>query len=118
MILVAPAAVGFSGYVVTIGRVDLFAESLYALTLFLLAVLSGRLRHLGGACPFGVSWWAMSFPRPASAIAALRFAASDPSRITDAIALAVLAYATLVILGLLARTLCGIPCGELRTLSG
>lgn len=117
LILVAPFAVGFSAYVATTGQTDLFAEALYVLTLFMLAVLLGRLRHLPGCCPFRVSWWAVSFPLAASAIAALRFAAAEPGMITDAIALALLALATLTIAGLLVRTLAGIARGELRALS-
>ena len=117
LILVAPFAVGFSTYVATTGQVDLFAEALYVLTLFMLAVLLGRLRNLPSCCPFRVSWWAVSFPLAASAIAALRFAAAEPGVITDAIALALLALATLTIAGLLVRTLAGIARGELRALS-
>ncbi len=118
LILVAPFAVGVSAYVATTGQLDLFAQSLYALTLFVLAVLLGRLRHLAACCPFRVSWWAVSFPLAASAIAALRVAIAAPGGIADAIALALLAFATLTIVGLLGRTLVGIARGELRTLSG
>jgi len=117
LILVAPFAVGFSTYVATTGQVDLFAQSLYVLTLFMLAVLLGRLRNLLDCCPFRVSWWAVSFPLAASAIAALRFATAEPGLITDTIALALLALGTVVIAGLLIRTLVGIARGELRTLS-
>jgi tellurite resistance protein len=117
LILVAPFAVGYSAYTTTIGQTDTFAEALYMLTLFLLAVLLGQIRHLPVCCPFRVSWWAVSFPLSASAIAALRFAAAQPSVAADVIALGLLALATLVIAGLLARTLLGLARGELRTLS-
>ncbi len=117
LILVAPFAVGFSAYVATTGQVDLFARSLYVLALFMLAVLAGRLRFLDRTCPFRVSWWAVSFPLAASAVAALRFAAAEPGWITDAIALVLLAIATLTITGLLGRTLLGIARGELRSMS-
>ena len=118
LILIAPFAVGFSTYVLTAGgRVDLFAESLYVLTLFILAVLVGQLWHLPVCCPFRVSWWAVSFPLAASAIAGLRFAAAEPSLVTDGIAVALLGLATVVIGALLARTLVGLARGELRTLS-
>lgn len=117
LILVAPFAVGFSTYVATTGQVDLFAQSLYVLTLFILAVLLNRLRSLAQCCPFRVSWWAVSFPLAASAIAALKFADAEPGTVTDVIALALLGIATLVIAGLLARTLVGLAQGELRTLS-
>lgn len=117
LILVAPFAVGMSTYVATTGQVDLFAKSLYFLTVFLLAVLLGRLRHLAHCCPFKVGWWAVSFPLAASAIAALRLAQSEPGWIADTIAVALLALTTLIILWMLVRTVLGAARGELRTLS-
>ncbi len=117
LILVAPFAVGYSTYTVTTEDTDLFAQSLYMLTLFILAVLLGQLRHLPVCCPFRVSWWAVSFPLAASSIAALKFATAEPGLWTDAIALMLLALATVVIVGLLGRTVFGIARGELRTLS-
>jgi tellurite resistance protein len=117
MILVAPFAVGYSTYTETVGQTDLFAEALYMLTLFVLAVLLGQLRTLPLCCPFRVSWWAVSFPLAACSIAALRFASAQPSRITDGIAIALLALATLVMAWLLGRTMVGIARSELRTLS-
>jgi tellurite resistance protein len=117
LILIAPFAVGFSAYVTTTGEVDLFAQSLYMLTLFVLAVLLERMRHLIACCPFRVSWWAVSFPLAASSIAALRFAAAEPGLTTDAIALGLLALATTTIIALLVRTLAGVARGELRTLT-
>jgi tellurite resistance protein len=117
LILVAPFAVGYSTYTVTAGQTDLFAEALYMLMLFILAVLIGQLRNLPSCCPFRVSWWAVSFPLAASSIAALRFAAARPSMLTDAVALALLGLTTLVIAALFGRTLLGVAKGELRTLS-
>ena len=117
MILVAPFAVGYSAYTVTAGQADLFAEALYGLMLFVLAVLLGQLRHLPLCCPFRVSWWAVSFPLAASSTAAVRFAAVQPGLVTDAIAIVLLALATLVIAALLGRTVLGLFKGELRTLS-
>ncbi len=117
LILVAPFAVGTSTYAVATGSNDLFAEALYALSLFILAVLLGQLRHLPRCCPFRVSWWAVSFPLAASAIAALRFAIANPGWFTNGVAWALLILATVSILGLLARTSLGVAKGELRTLS-
>ncbi len=117
LILVAPFAVGYSAYTVTAGQADMFAEALYGLTLFMLAVLLGQLRHLPLCCPFRVSWWAVSFPLAASSIATLRFAAVRPGLVTDAIAVILLTLATLVIAALLGRTVLGLLKGELRTLS-
>jgi tellurite resistance protein len=117
LILLAPFAVGASAYIATTRRVDLFAEALYALTLFMLVVLLGRLRYLAQCCPFRVAWWAVSFPLAAAAVTGLHFAAAAPGWATDTIALLLLGLASLVILLLLLRTLSGIARGELRTLS-
>ena len=117
LILVAPFAVGYSAYTVTVGHADLFAEALYMLMLFMLAVLLGQLRHLAACCPFRVSWWAVSFPLAAASIAALRFAAAQPGLVTDAIAFVLLTLATLVITALLGRTVLGLLKGELRNLN-
>lgn len=117
LILVAPFAVGFSAYVATTGSIDLFAEALYALTLFVLTILAGRLRRLTHCCPFRVSWWAVSFPLAAAAAAAVRFASAVPGLFTDIVAIVLLTLASVVIAGLAVRTLTGIARGELRTLS-
>jgi tellurite resistance protein len=118
MILIAPVAVGFSAYVATTGQVDLFAESLFMVTLFLLAVLARRLRHLTTCCPFRVSWWAVSFPLAACAVSALKFAASRPGWPDLLLARGLLFLATIVIIGLLMRTILGVVRGELKALSG
>jgi tellurite resistance protein len=117
MILLAPFAVGFSAYVATSGQVDMFAEGLYALTLFIFAVLIGRMRHLATCCPFRVSWWAVSFPLAATSIAALRFEGAHSSQISRGIAEFILFVTTIVIGGLLVRTVVGVLRGDLRTLS-
>lgn len=118
MIMAAPFSVGFSSYVITTGRVDDFAQALYMLMLFMLAVLFGRLRNLPTCSPFRVSWWAVSFPLAASATAALHYAGQAQNVFTDGVALLLLGIASFVILGLLLRTLSGIIRGELRTLIG
>ncbi len=117
MILVAPFAVGTSAYIATTGQVDLFAQALYGLTLFMLGVLIGRLRYLGRCCPFRLSWWAVSFPLAAAAIASLRIATAFPDWTTDAVSLVLLVLATSVIGWLFGRTLMGVVKGELRKLS-
>lgn len=118
MILVAPFAVGYSTYTTVTGNHDVFAQSLYFLTVFLMAVLCLQMRHLGTCCPFRVSWWSVSFPLAASAICALHYAEYHPSLYAHGIALLFLALASLSILALLLRTLAGLLTGELRTLSG
>jgi tellurite resistance protein len=118
LILGAPTAVGVSSYLATTGgEFDLFAKSLYAVTVFQYAVLLGRLRHLPRSGPFKLGWWAVSFPLAAGAIAALHAAQAAPHWATHAIAVTAWLLATLVILGLLGRTVLGIARGELRALS-
>lgn len=117
MILVAPFAVGYSTYTVVTGNHDVFAQALYMLTLFVLAVLIGQMRYLAACCPFRVSWWAVSFPLAASAICALRYAAVNPGPFTLSVAGLLLGIASVAIVGLFARTLKGVVAGELRALS-
>jgi tellurite resistance protein len=117
LILVSPTAVGFSSYVTVSGQVDLFAQSLLMISVFLLVVLSGRLRNLLRCSPFKVGWWAVSFPLAASAIAGMKNDLADPSTGADALAIALLGYASLVIAFLLGRTFWGVARGELKHLS-
>ncbi|TFW19577.1 SLAC1 anion channel family protein [Duganella callida] len=117
LILVAPFSVGFSAYVTTTGNIDLFAEVLYMLMVFVLAVLLGRLRHLPHCSPFRVSWWAASFPLAASAGAAIRYADHAPSALTNGIALVILAVASVTIVVFLAQTLAGVAKGQLKALA-
>lgn len=117
MILVAPFAVGFSAYFATTGEVDIFAEALYMLMLFIINILFGRLSNLLGCCPFKLSWWAVSFPLAASAAASIRYAIFAQTLLTSVIAGIFLALATLIILVLFIRTLAGILRGELQMLT-
>ena len=113
LILVAPFAVGYSTYTVTVQRTDLFAEALFMLTLFLLAVLLGQLRHLPTCCPFRVSWWSVSFPLAASSVAALRFADARPGVFNDTVALLLLGLTTGIVAWLLVGTLVDLARGRL-----
>lgn len=117
LILLAPFSVGFSSYVTTVGGMDAFAKALYMLMLFIFAVLAGRLRNLIRCCPFRVSWWSVSFPVAASAVASIRYAQYAHNVYIDGIAVCFLFFATVVVLGLLVRTVFGIARGELRNLS-
>ncbi len=117
LMLVAPFAVGFSAYVVTIGKDDLFADALYMLTLFVLAVILWRLVRVLPGKAFKLGWWGTSFPLAASAIAGLRYATFHPGPVSTALAVALLALATVAIAALILRTALGLVRGELRTLS-
>jgi len=84
LILVATFAVAFSAYLGVVGRVDLFARSLFYLAVFMFTVLAPKLLRLRSNTPFHISWWAVSFPLAAMTNAALRFAAHQPSWAPDA----------------------------------
>jgi tellurite resistance protein len=117
LILVAPFALGFTGYVAMTGGIDLFAQSLYVLMLFLLSVLVPRLARLPLCCPFRFAWWSVGFPLAASANASLIFAVAHPGWLTRCIAFIVLGLASLTITLLLWRSLLGISRGELRAMT-
>lgn len=108
LILIAPFAVGFSAYITIIGHIDLFAQGLLSIALFLLSVLLFRLRQLPRICPFRVSWWAVSFPLAACANASIRYAMYAKSTLFDFIAGLVLILSTVIIMGLLFFTLKGL----------
>lgn len=117
LILCAPFAVGFSAYTATTGGIDGFAAGLYMVMLFVLAVLLVRLRRLAYCCPFRVSWWAVSFPLAASAVATEKYADFARHPLADTVAVVLLGLASVVIAALLVRTVWGIARGELRALS-
>jgi len=117
MILMAPFAVGFSAYLEVAEHLDLYASSLFYLAVFMFAVLVPKLIRLRSASSFHTSWWAVSFPLAAMTLAALKFALHQPSWLANAFALAMLAFATFVILSLTVRTIAGIARGDLRALA-
>ena len=117
LIFVATFAVSFSAYLSVVGRVDLFASSLFYLAIFMFAVLLPKLIRLRSRMPFHTSWWAVSFPLAALSNAALKFAIHQPSWLAQAFALAVLAFTTIVFISGSVRTIAAIVRGELRTLT-
>jgi tellurite resistance protein len=117
LILVAPASVGLSAYLTVTGSVDLFAECLFFVSVFLLALLIGRMRFFIRACPFKVGWWAVSFPLAACMIGSIKMAMYYKSQLADLYALVVLGFGTIAIVYLIGRTLFGVARGELRTLT-
>jgi len=67
-ILMAPPAVAFISYVKLTGRVDLFAQTLYSLAIFLFLMIISQWR-LFSRIRFYLSWWAYSFPLAALGLA-------------------------------------------------
>lgn len=118
LILTAPFSIGYSAYRVVAGHTDLFGQSLYMVGLLLVCVLVPLLARLQRCCPFRVAWWAVGFPLAACTVSSLHFAAANPNRINQGIALVLLGLTTLVVLWLLVRTSLGIVRGEVRQLVG
>lgn len=75
LILMVPFPVGFSAYEVVNPQIDLFSFSLFGIGFFFLIAL---VRHYANlllfSCPFKLTWWAISFPLAALAIASLKIA--------------------------------------------
>ncbi len=112
VILIAPPAVAFVAYVQLAGGLDAFARILInAAYVFgaLVAVQVPRLARL----PFALSFWALSFPIAALAIASFRYAALAGSPAHGWIGAAVLALLAAVVVGLLLRTGRAIARGEI-----
>ena len=103
VILIAPPAVAFVGYVRLAGGVDPFAQvllnSAYVFAV-LVAVQVPRLMTL----PFALSWWALSFPLAALSVASFVYGRDAASAAHVGIGLAVLALLAAVVAGLLLRT--------------
>lgn len=79
-ILIAPPAVGFLAWLqLNGGTMDGAARFLYSGSLVFLGLTLTQVRRLRGL-PFALSWWALSFPVAALAIATLRFGALTSSR--------------------------------------
>ena len=103
-ILIAPPAVGFISYVHLNGFVDNFAQILYGTALFItlfLLLQFARFHRL----PFFLSWWAYSFPLASISIASLLYFEQTGYKPVYWIGVALLAFVTVLIFGLLLRTL-------------
>lgn len=104
VILIAPPAVAFLAWYRLTGDIDAFARILLnaAYVFFALVVTQiGTLRRL----PFALSWWALSFPIAALAIASLVFAGAVGSAVHRGIGLALVAVLAVIVAGLAWRTI-------------
>jgi len=110
MILVAPPAVAFSAWLRLEGEVGAFGHFLlsaaYVFAL-LVSTQAAKLRKL----PFALSWWALSFPVAALAIASFGYAHMASSQAHQWIGAGLLALLILVVALLIARTAMAIRAG-------
>jgi len=111
-ILIAPPAVGFISYVKLTGEVDAFAQVLYHSALFFTLLLFTQVRHFA-SLKFFLSWWAYSFPLAAITIASLAMYEQSGSMLFLRISGVLLGVASVVIIGLLGRTLLAVKRREI-----
>lgn len=111
-ILIAPPSIGFISYVGLIDGIDPFARILYYFGLFLgLLVLTMARQFL--RVPFAVSWWAYTFPLDALTIATLEYHERIGADGMTPICWTALTLTTLIVLGVLGRTLGALAVGRL-----
>jgi tellurite resistance protein len=104
VILIAPPSVAFVAYVkMTGGVVDGFARALIYTGYFFAALVVAELPRLA-RLPFALSWWALSFPLAALAIASFLFARIEHTVFHEIVGLIVLVVLVLVVVGLVRRT--------------
>jgi tellurite resistance protein len=105
VILIAPPSVAFVAYVkMTGGVVDGFARVLIYTGWFFAALVVAELPKLA-RLPFALSWWALSFPLAALAIASFLFGRIEHSAFHQNVGLVVLVALVAVVIGLALRTL-------------
>lgn len=113
VILIAPPSVAFVAYVkMTGGVVDGFARALIYTGYFFAALVVAELPRLA-RLPFALSWWALSFPLAALAIASFLFARIEHNGFHQTVGLVVLLVLVLVVAGLILRTALAIARNEI-----
>lgn len=107
VILIAPPAVAFVSYLRLVGGVDPFAHVLlncgYVFGILVLVQVPKLMR-----LPFGLSFWALSFPLAALTVASFLYGQAMDSVVHIGIGLLVLILLSAVVGGLMARTLLAI----------
>jgi tellurite resistance protein len=104
LILVAPFALAFNGYVGLSGVQDILASAFFYFYLFLLLIFGSKIALLPKCCPFQVSWWSVSFPLASASTGCVRYAQNQPDTIHWVLATVLLLVTTVVILYLLGQT--------------
>jgi tellurite resistance protein len=102
-IFIAPPAVGFISWFNLVGEIDAFGRVLYFVGLFFTLLVMSQISYFT-KIKFFLSWWAYSFPIAAITIATLVMAKVTKLPFYSGLAVVLLALLTLIIIGLLART--------------
>ncbi len=103
VVLIAPPSVAFIAYMKLGGEVDAFARILLNSGYVFAAIVATQLPRFR-RLPFALSWWALSFPLAALAVASLLFAEAANSPAHGMIGLALVTLLAAVIAGLAWRT--------------
>jgi tellurite resistance protein len=111
MILIAPFEVGFLAYTNFVQQIDDFAAMLFYFGLFLFLTLVFKVFRR--SIPFAAGWWAIGFPLAALVSASLKYSAAVQLWPLTWIAVALLAFLTVVVAVLFVRTLWSILDGSL-----
>ncbi len=111
-IFIAPPAVGFISYLNLVGGVDAFAMVLYSVGLFFTLLLAAQIGYFS-RLQFFLSWWAYSFPLAAITIATLAMAEHSGLPFFFILATILLTILSLVIAGLLVRTVLAVARREI-----
>jgi tellurite resistance protein len=112
VILTAPPAVAFVAWLRLGGEVDPFARILLNAGYIFLAIVAIQATKFL-RLPFALSFWALSFPVAALAIASFLFAERTGSAFHEGLGLALWAALLAIVAGLAARTVVAIARGEI-----
>lgn len=112
VILIAPPSVAFVAYVAMMGVIDGFARALIYIGYMFAALVLAQLPRLV-RIPFAISWWALSFPLAALAMASFLFARLEGTQAHLSIGLGVLVILGLVVAWLVLRTAVALGRGEI-----
>lgn len=118
LVAVSPFALGVINVMDFPDRLQPLNQLLYLSMILVVIILVTRLSRLPARSSFKLSWWVGSFPLASSSLAAIRFAESNPTTVTNSIALALLIFATVVTAALLVLTLHGLCTRSMQDLSG
>lgn len=112
MILVAPPAVAFTAWLQLEGAVGPFGHFLLS-TAYIFALLVATQLTKVRKIPFALSWWALSFPIAALAIASFGYAQAVESEVHRWIGAGLLALLVAVVAGLILRTAAAMRAGAI-----
>jgi len=112
-ILLAPPSLAFTAYVLLNGGyVDYFGQMLFGIALLTALMLATRVKDYL-KLPFGLSWWAFTFPMDALTIAALLYHQHIFSPLTAALSILCLAITTIVVTIVTFKTVVAASKGEI-----